>query len=108
VQGLTLAGERRYHTRDFITALRERDVTSHVAMVERHKPAIDGRTTRHSSYSLSQRIRRRVEEIFCWTKMVGLFRKTRFKGIAQTDFALRLVGTAYNLLRIAKLEPQPT
>ena len=107
IERLTLAGDRGYHTRDFIAALRERNVTPHVAMIEHHKPAIDGRTTRHSGYSISQRFRKRVEEIFGWTKVVGLFRKTRFKGIARTDFASRLVGTAYNLLRIAKLTPQP-
>ncbi len=104
---ITLAGDRGYHTRDFIAALRERNVTPHVAMVEHHQPAIDGRTTRHPGYSISQRIRKRVEEIFGWTKTVALFRKTRFKGVQRTDFASRLVGAAYNLRRMANLLPLP-
>jgi IS5 family transposase len=104
---ITLAGDRGYHTRDLVAALRERNVTPHVAMVEHHQPAIDGRTTRHPGYSISQRIRKRVEEIFGWTKTVALFRKTRFKGVQRTDFASRLVGAAYNLRRMANLLPLP-
>ena len=69
--------------------------------------AIDGRTTRHAGYSVSQRVRKRVEEIFGWAKTVGNFRKTRFKGVARTQLAAYLVGAAYNLLRIAKLQPDP-
>ena len=102
---ITLAGDRGYHVRSFINACRERNVTPHVAMITHHKPAIDARTTRHPGYAISQRIRKRVEEIFGWTKTTGLFRKTRFRGLARTDFASRMVGTAYNLLRIAKLTP---
>lgn len=103
---ITLAGDRGYHVRSFIGACRERNVTPHVAMITHCKPAIDARTTRHPGYAISQRIRKRVEEIFGWTKTTGLFRKTRFRGLARTDFASRMVGTAYNLLRIAKLTPQ--
>ena len=65
--------------------------------------AIDGRTTRHPGYAISQRIRKRVEEIFGWTKTVANFRKTRFKGLERTQMASYLVGAAYNLLRMAKL-----
>jgi transposase len=104
---ITLAADRGYHTRDFIAALRDRNVTPHIAMVDHHRPAIDGRTTRHPGYSISQRIRKRVEEIFGWTKTVALFRKTRFKGVQRTDFASRLVGAAYNLRRMANLLPLP-
>lgn len=105
-QRLTLAADRGYHTKDFIAACRERNITPHVAMVTHHQPAIDARTTRHPGYAISQRIRKRVEEIFGWTKTVGVFRKSRFKGVDRTDFASRLVGVAYNLRRIAKLVPQ--
>ena len=104
---ITLAADRGYHTRDFIAALRDRNVTPHIAMVDHHQPAIDARTTRHPGYSISQRIRKRVEEIFGWTKTVALFRKTRFKGVQRTDFASRLVGAAYNLRRMANLLPLP-
>ena len=106
-QPITLAADRGYHTRDFVAALRDRNVTPHVAMVDHHRPAIDGRTTRHAGYAISQRIRKRVEEIFGWTKTVGLFRKTRFKGVQRTDFASRIVGAAYNLRRMANLLPLP-
>jgi len=104
---ITLAADRGYHVRDFIAALRRRNVTPHIAMVDHQRPALDKRTTRHAGYSISQRIRKRVEEIFGWTKTVALFRKTRFKGVARTDFASRLVGAAYNLRRMANLLPLP-
>lgn len=65
-------------------------------MGDHHRPAIDKRTTRHPGYSISQRIRKRVEEIFGRTKTVALFRKTRFNGVHRTDFASRLVGAAYS------------
>jgi len=100
---ISLGGDRGYHTREFVEACRARNVTPHVAMVDHHRPAIDGRTTRHPGYGISQRIRKRIEEFFGWTKTVGLFRKTRFKGVERTDFASRLVGAAYNLLRMANL-----
>jgi len=105
---ITLTADRGYHTRDFVAALRSRNVTPHIAMLEHQRPAIDGRTTRHPGYTISQRIRERVEEIFGWTKTVGLFRKTRFKGGQRTDFASRLVGAAYNLRRMANLLPVAT
>ena len=65
----------------------------------------DTRTTRHESYSVSQRKRKRVEEIFGWAKTVACFRKTRFRGRARTQLAAHLVATAYNLLRMAKMLP---
>jgi IS5 family transposase len=65
--------------------------------------AIDARTTRHAGYTISRRVRKRVEEIFGWLKTMANFRKTRFKGLDRTEFASYLVGAADNLLRIAKL-----
>ena len=65
--------------------------------------AIDGRTTRHPGYAVSQRIRKRVEEIFGWMKTVAGFRRTRYRGLDRTGLAGRLVATAYNLVRMAKL-----
>jgi IS5 family transposase len=103
---ITLAADKGYYTRDFIGELRERNVTPHIAIIEGRRPVIDGRTTRHPGYEISQRIRKRVEEIFGWTKGVALFRKTRFKGVARVSFASRMVGAAYNLLRMANLLPQ--
>lgn len=100
---ISLGGDRGYHTREFVEGCRARNITPHVAMVDRRRPAIDGRTTRHPGYGISQRIRKRIEEVFGWTKTVALFRKTRFKGVERTDFASRLVGAAYNLRRMANL-----
>lgn len=68
---------------------------------------IEGRTTRHAGYAVSQRTRKRVEEIFGRMKAVGGPRKTRYRGIARTGLWAYLVATAYNLLRIAKLHPTP-
>jgi IS5 family transposase len=66
---------------------------------------VDGRTTRHVGYLISQRLRKRVEEIFGWAKTVACFRKTRFRGQARTQLAAHLVAAAYNLLRISTLIP---
>ena len=107
---ITLAGDKGYDTRDFIEQCRERRVTPHVAqnIGPRRSSAIDGRTTRHAGYSVSQVIRKRVEEIFGWTKTVANFRKTRFRGLQRTQLASYLVGAAYNLLRMARLlTPSP-
>jgi transposase len=102
---ITLAGDKGYDTRDFIEKCRERNVTPHVAQNAgpRRRSAIDGRTTRHAGYAISQVFRKRVEEIFGWLKTVANFRKTRFKGIERTQLASYLVGAAYNLMRMAKL-----
>ena len=103
---ITLAADRGYHTRDFIEKCRARNTTPHIAMNDRKGNCIDRRTTRHEGYAVSQRIRKRVEEVFGWTKTIGGFRKTRFKGLARTNLASLLVASAYNLLRIANLTPR--
>ncbi len=102
---ITLAGDKGYDTRDFVEKCRERNVTPHVAQNAgpRRRSAIDGRTTRHPGYAISQVFRKRVEEIFGWLKTVANFRKTRFKGLERTQLASYLVGAAYNLMRMAKL-----
>lgn len=103
----TLGGDKGYDRRGFVAKLRGRKVTPHVAQnIERKGgSAIDGRTTRHVGYSLSQRFRKKVEEIFGWVKVVGGFRRTRFKGAQRTQLSAWFVGAAYNLLRMAKLMP---
>ena len=88
--------------------MRERRVTPHVAQnSSRRSSAIDGRTTRHPGYTLSQQVRKRVEEIFGWMKTVGGFRRTRYRGLDRTGLAGYLVATAYNLVRMAKLLLMP-
>ena len=101
----SLGADKGYDTQDFVGFLRRRKILPHVAANTERKggSAIDGRTTRHKSYTLSQRIRKRVEEIFGWMKTVGGFRKTRFRGTNRTQLAAWWVGAAYNLIRMAKL-----
>ena len=105
----TLGADKGYDTRDCVAGLRKRRVTPHVARnTSRRRSAIDGRTTRHPGYAVSQRIRKRVEEIFGWMKTVGGFRRTRFRGVERTALAGYLVATAYNLVRLSRLlRPAP-
>ena len=101
----TLGADKGYDTRDCVATLRTKQVTPHVAQntTKGRRSAIDGRTTHHVGYGTSQRIRKRVEEIFGWMKTVGGFRKTRYRGLERVDFEGYLVGAAYNLARLARL-----
>ena len=104
---ITLGADKGYHTRDFVHDCRHRNVTPHVADKAKHS-MLDSRTTRQPGYSISQRIRKRVEAIFGWAKTVGGFRRTRFRGAARTQFAGYIVGAAYNLTRMSRLLAAPT
>ena len=100
----TMGADKNYDTRECVEAMRKRRVTPHVAQsTSGRSSAIDGRTTRHLGYALSQRARKRVEEIFGWMKTVGGFRRTRYRGLDRTGLAGYLVATAYNLVRMTKL-----
>ena len=101
----TVAADKGYDTRDFVEGCRRIGVTPHVAMNTRRNggSAIDGRTSRHPGYAVSQRIRKRIEEVFGWEKTVGNFRKTRFKGRQRTEAAALFLAAAYNMCRMAKL-----
>ena len=102
----TLGADRAYDTRDFVAAVRARGVTPHVARNERgRRSAIDGRTTRHPGYGRSLRQRKRVEEVFGWLKTVGGGRKLRYIGRERNRAWLELTAAAYNLVRLARLEP---
>lgn len=106
VKPKTLGTDKAYHTRDFVARLRKRGIIPHLACIEnRTTPGLDGRTTRHASYALSQQKRKRIEEIFGWLKTVGGLRKSRLKGIVRTQLFAHLHGAAYNLLRIGRLCP---
>lgn len=102
---VTVGADKAYDTRDFVARCRERNVTAHVTQNEhsRRRSAIDGRTTRHVGYAVSQRIRMRAEQIFGWVKTIGGLRRTRYRGIRRTQLAAYMTGAAYNLLRTAKL-----
>ena len=100
----TLGADKGYDTKDSVAGLRERKVTPHVAQnTSGRRSAIDGRTTRHVGYGISQRKRKLVEEIFGWMKTIGGFRRTRYIGLERTQLAGYFVAAAYNLVRIAKL-----
>ena len=102
----TLGADKGYHTKEFVARLRRRHIVPHIARIDaRSTPGLDGRTSRHEGYRISQRKRKRIEEIFGWMKTVGGFRKSRFIGIVKTQLAAYMVGAAYNLLRMAKLAP---
>ena len=103
-EGSTVGGDKGYNHRAFVEGCRELGITPHVAEKAKHS-AIDGRTTRHAGYSWSMRIRKRIEEIFGWSKTTGGFRRTRFRGIRRTQQAGYFVGAALNLLRITRLAP---
>jgi transposase len=103
---ITVGADKGYDTRDFVENCRSIGVTPHVACHNnQRRSAIDARTVRHPGYEVSQRARKRVEEIFGWMKTIGGFRRTRFKGRRRTQLAAYLVAAAYNLIRMARLLP---
>ena len=102
---VTLGADRGYDTAGFIQQMREMKVTPHVAQNDSgRRSAVDARTTRHEGYAISQRKRKRVEEVFGWMKTVGLQRKTRFKGPDRTGWMFTLAAAAYNLVRMRNLQ----
>ena len=106
VRPSTLGADKGYHCKDFIAHLRGRKIAPHVALIEGRKtPGLDGRTTRHAGYAVSQRKRKRVEEIFGWMKAYGGLRRTLMRGLRRVQLHAYLVGAAYNLLRLARLRP---
>lgn len=99
-----MGGDKSFDTRGFVTTLREMGVTPHVAQNESHRrSAIDGRTTRHKGYELSQWKRKLIEKVFGWMKTVGALRKTRHRG-ARVGWIFIFCLTAFDLLRIRNLE----
>lgn len=101
-QRITVSADKGFDTRDFVEALRERNAVPHVAQKARFS-GIDGRVTRHAGYEVSQRKRKRVEEIFGWLKTVALMRKTRHRGTDRVGWMFTFALAAYNLVRIRKL-----
>ena len=101
----TVAADKAYDTRDFIQACRQRRVTPHVASNDTRigGSAIDGRTTRHPGYVISQTIRKRIEEHFGWGKTIGRIRQTVYRGLRRVDLHFKLTMTASNIVRMARL-----
>jgi len=102
---ITLGADKGYDTKDFVEKLREQGITPHVAQNNSGNwtSAIDNRTTRHEGYKVSQRKRKRVEEIFGWSKTVGGLRKTRHRGAPLVDYMFTFTVAVYNLLRIRNI-----
>ena len=101
---VTVGADKGYDTRDFVAEARNMNVTPHVAQnTKGRKSAIDGRTTRHPGYAVSQQKRKRVEEIFGWMKTVGGLRKLRHRGLHLVGWMFTLTAAAYNLVRIRNL-----
>jgi transposase len=102
---ITLAADKAYDTKDFVAEMRGMKVTPHVS--QNHKrsggSAIDRRTTRHAGYQVSQRKRKRIEEVCGWIKTVGTLRKTRHRGLATVAWVFTFTATAYNLVRMRNL-----
>lgn len=95
-----------------MAGLRDLNVTPHVAQYDTNRrSAIDGRTTSHAGYAVSQRIRKRIEEVFGWGKAIGPLRKTTFRGQDRIGFQTLLILASYNLIRmrilIAEMPPWP-
>lgn len=103
-QRITLGGDKNYDTPAFVQDLRAVRVTPPVAQHTTNRvSAIDGRTTRHSGYAVSQQKRKRVEEVFGWLKTVGLMRKVKLRGIQRVGWLFTFAAAVYNLVRIRNL-----
>jgi transposase len=108
---VTVGADKAYDTRGFVKACRQIKVTPHVAQNTKRSggSAIDGCTTRHAGYEVSQRKSKRIEQCFGWGKLVGPLRQVMVRGLDKVDQLLTLTMAAYNLTRLrslAQLRPQ--
>jgi transposase len=107
---ITVGGDKNYDTREFVEHCRELAVTPHVSQfpeTDRRGSAIDGRTTRHPGYGISQRKRKLVEQAFGWMKTVGMLRKLRHRGGPLVNWIFTFAAATYNLVRLRRLIAQP-
>lgn len=103
----TVAGDKNYDTKALVADVRAAGFTPHVVQnTTNRRSAIDGRTTRHSGYEVSQRIRKRVEEPFGWVKTVGAGRKLRYVGQDKNRAWFKMTTAVYNLIRITALDTE--
>lgn len=104
-QRVTVGGDKGYDTRDFVAECRHMKVTPHVAQNTKRSggSAIDGRTTRHGGYEVSQKKRKRIEECFGWLKTIALMRKVRHRGLEKVGWVFTFAAAAYNLVRMKNL-----
>ena len=107
-QAITVGADKAYDAEDFVNELRSMKVTPHVAQnTSGRSSAIDGRTTRHAGYAVSQRIRKRIEEAFGWIKTIAGQEQTKFRGCDRVGWAFTFAAAAYNLTRLPKLLAEP-
>ena len=102
---ITVAADKGYDTKDFVSQMRAANATPHVA-ANHTRPggsAIDGRTARHAGYWISQQKRKRIEEVFGWLKTVAMLRKTRHRGLLRVGWVFTFAAAAYNLVRMRNL-----
>ena len=106
---VTVGADKGYDTKDFVAECRHLNITPHVAQnVNRNGgSAINGRTTRHEGYAISQRKRKRIEECFGWMKTIALVRKVRHRGIEKVGWLFTFAAAAYNLVRMRNLLARP-
>lgn len=102
---ITVGTDKGFDTRDCVADFRAFGATPHVAqnIHVNHPSAVDARTTRHPGYAVSQRVRKRIEEIFGWLKTVGLCRQTHFRGTARVGWMVTFATAVYNLVRMRRL-----
>jgi transposase len=102
---VTVGGDKGFDTLGFVEECRNLRVVPHVAqnLGRRGGSAIDGRTTRHAGYAVSQRKRKRIEECFGWLKTIALMRKVRHRGVCKVNWVFTLACAAYNLVRMRNL-----
>lgn len=98
----TVGADKNYDVASFVQAVRAQGVTAHVARKVQYT-AIDGRTTRHPGYAISQRKRKLVEQVFGWLKTIGLLRKLRHRGSQRVDWIVTFTAATYNLVRMRTL-----
>ena len=105
IRRVTVGADKGYDHEEFLRALRDMNVTPHVAQNNHshHTSSIDRRTTRHTGYAVSQVKRKLVEQAFGWGKTVGLMRKMRHRGKPLVSWFTTLSMAAYNLIRIRNL-----
>ena len=105
---VTVGGDKNFDMPGWVGAVRQMGITPHVAQhTVRRRSAIDGRTTRHLGYAVSQRRRKLVEQPFGWMKTVGLLRKLRHRGGRLVDWIVSFTAAAYNLVRWRTLITRP-
>lgn len=105
VEGVMVGANKGYDTKEFVAEMRHMNVTPYVSQNDRRRggSAIDGRTTRHAGYKISQQKRKRIEKVFGWLKTVGALRKKRHRRLFKVGWVFTFAAAAYNLVRMRNL-----